>query len=254
MATGPWIWNRPTAKLAAGELEGTLEVAQPARGIHELRLAGQAVVGSIFGVVVQSTSEPAVANLSLRDAYVRGGDLVAKYDQNGAQPIRMSAYWRVAPADDLQTSYPVLSLTISVETDLLDTHPTIQVATHLPTSEMQLVRDPGSTHPPSEPVILNAGKTAEVVADAATLVLYRDADRDVSYAEMTHPTDFHRLTVEQVESSNARAEWRLFGEFLEKGVIRRARMRGVWLPRDRDLERAIECYRDFAESKIPLTT
>jgi hypothetical protein len=41
---------------------------------------------------------------------------------------------------------------------------------------------------------------------------------------------------------------------LEKGVILRARRRGVFVPRANDNEAAARCYEAFAKSPPPLTT
>ena len=47
---------------------------------------------------------------------------------------------------------------------------------------------------------------------------------------------------------------RLFAERLEKGVILRSRIRGLFVPRDHDTELAQSEYRRFAASEPPLTT
>jgi hypothetical protein len=46
----------------------------------------------------------------------------------------------------------------------------------------------------------------------------------------------------------------LFSQQLEKGVILRARVRGTWLPADRDESLAAASYRNFAALDPPLTT
>ena len=49
-------------------------------------------------------------------------------------------------------------------------------------------------------------------------------------------------------------EWRLFAEFLEKGVIRRARVHGAIVPRKNDIEIAAACCRAIDGLELPLTT
>jgi hypothetical protein len=49
-------------------------------------------------------------------------------------------------------------------------------------------------------------------------------------------------------------EWRLFAEFLEKGVIRRARIHGAIVPRDNDVEIAAACCKAIDGLELPLTT
>ncbi len=49
------------------------------------------------------------------------------------------------------------------------------------------------------------------------------------------------------------AKWELFADFLEKGVIRRARVYGVLLPREDDIELALECCAAVQQIPLPLT-
>jgi hypothetical protein len=67
-------------------------------------------------------------------------------------------------------------------------------------------------------------------------------------------SDFQRLTVEFDSDSGCRTRWELFAEFLEKGVIRRARLQTALLDRQHDLEAAAVCCRRFHERPLPLTT
>ena len=41
---------------------------------------------------------------------------------------------------------------------------------------------------------------------------------------------------------------------MEKGVIRKLRTRGMFLPRERDQQLAAECYAQFMTTALPLTT
>ena len=43
-------------------------------------------------------------------------------------------------------------------------------------------------------------------------------------------------------------------DFLEKGVIRRARVHAAVLPRENDVELALECCRAIENRPLPLTT
>jgi hypothetical protein len=250
MAAPAWNWEPPLARLAAEKIAGTIDASQPARGLHALAINQQQLAGSVLGVTMRAAENTTAAlDLSLREAYVRGDDLVANYQPNPEWPLRVTAYWQFDSAVAEQPLRAGVLLTVSVETDLLDTHPLIEVASELGAPEVELMHVVEDAAAIVERLV---GKT--VVRDAATLVLYRWPSHGMSYAEMTHPSDFRWLKVSRSEQGNLRAEWQLFGQFLEKGVIRRARMRGVWLPREEDVQRAAECYRHFAQSKIPLTT
>jgi hypothetical protein len=72
---------------------------------------------------------------------------------------------------------------------------------------------------------------------------------------MVHPADFHRDEVHALTpEGRVRIEHHLFAQALEKGVLLRARVRGVFLARDGDLQLAAEVYRAFAAAEPPLGT
>jgi hypothetical protein len=71
---------------------------------------------------------------------------------------------------------------------------------------------------------------------------------------MSHPGDAADLFVAPGEAGTQQSCWRLFGSFLEKGVIRRARLRADLLPREHDVAMATRCLAAFRDSAIPLTT
>jgi hypothetical protein len=73
---------------------------------------------------------------------------------------------------------------------------------------------------------------------------------------MVHPADFQHdeLLRNSVQQQAAYLRHRLFPEPLEKGVILRARVRGVFVPRDGDTQIAAECFDAFAATEPPLST
>jgi hypothetical protein len=89
------------------------------------------------------------------------------------------------------------------------------------------------------------------------LFVFRKSEQDFSYAELVHPTDFHSAVVNEgcgpfEESGPLRAQ--LFPERLEKGVIRRARICGWFMPAENDLETAVTLAKRFVDEPLPLTT
>ncbi len=100
-------------------------------------------------------------------------------------------------------------------------------------------------------------------------LVFRIADSKLSYAQLLHPSDVlsqsqaeacqvASQTLVEVESLNNsqrhHSSSRLFFEPLEKGVIRRARVLGIFVPRENDLQAVAECGQRFMEQKLPLTT
>ncbi len=76
---------------------------------------------------------------------------------------------------------------------------------------------------------------------------------DASYAEMVVPADFQGGRVQQTPECT-RLAYELFPESLEKGVIRRGRIRSLFLPRQRDAQAAWDVYEDLCTGTPPLTT
>jgi hypothetical protein len=70
---------------------------------------------------------------------------------------------------------------------------------------------------------------------------------------MVHPSDFVTAQVQWNESGSPMVSATLFPESLEKGVIRRARLSGWFLPAENDLQAAVELAKRFVNEPLPLT-
>ncbi len=243
-----WQLRPPQAHLTSDALTAVLLPEQPQAGLEQLQLAGQPRAGRILQL--QLTPATPEVPQSPSDLYVRGQDLIASYAQTASRPFAPQVYWRAVPTRALP-ALAAVEVIVSVQTDLLDSRPRIDARTTLAASEVLRNADTqceefiavgsGSAAPPAE-------------AEAApACVLYRLTDGDVSYAELILPSDFQAL---QFDASGDKLQLRyeLFGRFLEKGVILRARRRGLFLPRENDIRAAAECYRAFLQSDLPLTT
>ena len=88
----------------------------------------------------------------------------------------------------------------------------------------------------------------------AGCVLVRPLHAEFSYAEMVHPADQRRSEILPGDSADGLVTIRhqLFGEPLEKGVIRRARLLALFMPRSGDTARVSEASAAFASSAPPL--
>jgi len=86
--------------------------------------------------------------------------------------------------------------------------------------------------------------------------LFRPPGAPFSYVEMVHPADFHRIELGcgDEPSRSVRLVHRLFSEPLEKGVIVRARIEGVFCSRRYDARVAAEAYSSFCCGALPLGT
>jgi hypothetical protein len=87
---------------------------------------------------------------------------------------------------------------------------------------------------------------------AYPLVLCRPIGHDWSYIEMSRADDCARIIVCRTRN-RAEVSFGLFGLDLEKGVILRGRVRGVFVARKQDVDRALELYGAFADESPHLS-
>ena len=182
------------------------------------------------------------SKLEVAESYVRGNDQVLACTTSDAPPIHWHLYWR---ASRFESALDQLDLIVSLQTPALESYPSILVATALPAESVWKV--PGSEGE-SQP-FTDGEKNCD-----AKCVLMRIRDSQWSYLQMGLPEDDCELALQETTSGLLHLEQRMGGHFLEKGVIRRLRIRGLFLPRDNDLASA-GMYRDaFYAEQPPLTT
>jgi hypothetical protein len=192
---------------------------------------------NIFGVSQHAKQHIDAAKL---DAYVRGRDLVALYDEARPDHLRTQVYWRALSANDLSASckpdhiVAAFELILSVNTSLLDSDPQVAVRSEISTSNsiVQLQVAP---------------------APEASAVLVRLGNGKRSYVELVHPADACRSWIDTQTANSAQINHLLFQQRLEKGVILRARIRAAIIASDHDEQLAAELYQHFATSEPPLT-
>jgi len=265
---GPWSLELTRASLRCGTLTAEIDVARPQVGLHGLRFDGVALSGAIgavqwtAGADEQSTEWPT----KVSDAYVRGRDLIASYERLPNWPFAPQIYWRIEDGPALAN----FSMLVSIQTDSLDTHPCVRVTTRLPADEMIRVEETAGNSPrrvldtelAAESFRLGtrngesstgSSKTSCAPLPAAC-ILWRLPGGQLSYAEIVPANDFRSLSVTHDESGLTCVHWDLFAEFLEKGVIRRARIESLLLPRENDIELATFYCQSLDRRPLPLTT
>jgi hypothetical protein len=185
------------------------------------------------------------------DAYVRGNDLVASYAPTSDWPYSPQISWSVDTLASIEALLGSLSLVISVETQLLDTCPRFTLNSQLPADEVLQVIPAASRN--ARAVKIRAGGEQVVLPQAGPCcLLWRLRGENISYAEIMPPSDFRQLAVRH-DCGEAIARWDVFGDFLEKGVIRRARLAAVFLPRENDVELSAAYCRETERRPPPLT-
>ncbi len=233
-----WDLGTFVATYTQGDFSFGVDLAHPARGLRNPVFRGRQLPDVHVFRLTPSPPPPSTGETVI-DAYIRGEDLVVTYAQTASRTVRPQVYWRgIAPAPQVSG----VELIVSMQTSLLDSSPVLSIETHWPAAETLIRQHDGGWK------TCGPGETT-VSAEPPAVFLFRPADAAFSYAELIFPADFRGAVV-----SPGSLRYQLFPEFLEKGVIRRARLQGVWLPREHDGALATKCYERLIESALPLTT
>ena len=209
------VWNLAghEATLCCGKLVGKLDASAPNVGLINVEFNGDKIDGSLWGFEF-----PASQPVHLKEAYLRGHDLVAHYEASDAYPFDLYCYWNVQPTAD--GSSAIIRLTISWLTDLLDSDPELILATSWP---------------------------GKIEFSETRQELIRKLD-NATIRELPHPSDMTNCVYS--ETGNLKVDL----PFLEKGVIRRARFVAILLPENSDESIAKSAIEDFCSEPLPLTT
>jgi hypothetical protein len=238
------IWQLSEASLSAdltgGGLAARVDIAQPQRGVHDIRISGDACPAVIFAVDApwQMPVPP-----PLEEQYVRGGDLIATYAETAAGPVRMQMYWRfLSPGAD-EDVIGGLEWVISVQTSLLDSQPAVSVRSTFGAAELWHSGEPN----------LQTLERVRADQENAACCVARWPDRSYSYVEIAHPDNDGTGFAAAGAGGHGEIVRTLFRRPLEKGVILRSRLRGWFVLRQEDFAVAARCFHEFADSPIPLT-
>ena len=243
-----WRLAGHLASVRLPSVTAQVDLARPHLGIQAWRVGSHAAVGQLLSLAPSDSSGTWPAEVA--DAYVRGSDLVASYAGSDAWPYAPQVYWSVPPTST-GAVLAALGLTVSIQTKLLDTHPRLAVRSGMPAAEALIVTVVGDdllvdTHIEGVPEIDPRSSACGIV--------WRLADGQPSYAEVMPTSDFRQVAVAQGADGQIECRWELFGEFLEKGVIRRARLQAMFLPREDDVQLVAECGWEIESRPLPLTT
>jgi len=261
MSAPEWEFRQPQATLATDACSAVLNVDEPSRGIRKVRLHEHPLPGHLLGVGAIGLATPTLDEVSVAasdvntlqrvDAYQRLGDIVASYEGGSPGEVRKQIYWRALPTRS-PSALAAFELVVSLQTQLLDLYPTVEVTTTLPAHSLWQLAE--LEEPKLQQLRLKKGDRLKIEAGARpSCFLVRLPGHAYSYAEMLPPADFHAAQMHFATSGQLQIRQHIAAGRLEKGVIRRARVRGVFLPRRRDASAAIAWYRDLLASPLPLT-
>ena len=229
-----WRLDEHRAQLNLGQFAAVVDIAQPGRGLHDVALRGAAMTPWNL-LAVQFTGQDSQQTQTVSDCFVRGRDLVVTYAQAFELPVRLQIYWRALGEADAPGCLAAFEVQVSVQTSLLDAWPEVVIRSRL-----------------QAPCAVRHDSQAD--GTPASSWLCRLPTVGLTYGEMAHPADVAREELVTADTGTTEIAHHLFSQPLEKGVILRARARGVFVSLDDDV-RAIEAACDrFLAAPLPLTT
>jgi hypothetical protein len=244
-----WSLHGNEAELICNNLSGRIDIARPHAGLRDTQLRGKQWPAVLLSVFRANDADEEFWPLSLAEAFVRGDDLVATYQPISGWPFSPQLYWRANELESLEGVSSSVSLLVSIQTHLLDTCPQIGVASRFSRGELFLLSTRDGDRPRVEPV--PHSRTISPAGEICCVLLRLDG-WPLSYVEIVQPGDF-RESVLRRDNNGITVEWHLFADFLEKGVIRRARVHAALLTRDHDFELAAACCVATQQLELPLT-
>jgi hypothetical protein len=247
-----WKCDKNVAELKLDSFHATLDAAQPGLGLTLISPRNKEAMPARLLWLSIAPRRRGDVNWPA-ELYVRGDDLVVVYHQSALyplQPLHVDAVWRALRPGPAHEFLAAVELIVSVRTELLSSPAKVSVWSYLPGGTTFFLVGASSSRCEALVPPVALGFSA---AHGPRCVLCRLGDGELSYAEAIHPADFHDdLVLLGPLRDGAALRHRLFDRSLEKGVILRARVRGVFLPRENDVALAAACYAAFAASEPPL--
>lgn len=242
-----WRLHDNQAQLASTAFRCCIDIVRPANGLTDIHY-GKFPLNGWQPLRVAPQPPAPTRGETLIESYARGEDLVATYAQTPPRTVRPQLYWRYQTGAAETVGIELLA---AMQTSLLDSDPTLISFTDLPGGDfLWLVNEAASRFEPVDMTVRSRWDCSGSGGDP--LFVFRPAGFEVSYGEIVYPADFQGAEVHRLDEG-FRLTYRLFSEPLEKGVIRKARVVGVFLPRQQDLQLAMAWYRATVAAAPPLT-
>ena len=222
-----WILAGHFAKWQNESTRLTFDRSNPGDGVNVLLPATQSTF-RLFGLMSPGTAKGTFGPPETITPC--GSTLRASFPESDSLPVETQAAWSVL---DLDAAVVGIDLVITIGTQRLDARPRINLCSYVEDADTLVPENVENRRP--------------------SCTLFRLRETELSYCEMLLPADFHSSQTSQApETGCAVLRHRLFSCPLEKGVILRARLRGVLLARDGDEDVAAACFEEFLAAPPPL--
>ncbi len=224
---------------------GSLKLTNPENGITIVAPDGRNVE-EILGISFPKPSLPLH-----QDCYVRQSDLIVAYPPREMRKFHVQLDYRIL---DATSDTLLLEIWISVQTYLLDNHPIVNVLTPIETNGLEIYHavDAGILVMDEVSALRTDQARAEKAPPKIAVAAGFGSGHEFSMAMFNHPRDQFDTTWRQSDHRPC-LEAKLFGHFMEKGVIRRARMRCLLCSQPISLKQLQGTYESFVTSPLPLT-
>lgn len=233
-----WTLHQGSVETTLGPFTAVLSPDKPQLGLEILD--GTGTLGHAFAVAVPTeSSESPEYSFTVEEAYQRGSDFIVRFDQMKEDSFAFQLDWKLIAGSDSKYGF---ELWLSVQTDDLDSSPVLDIASDLKNTEWKQL---------SHQALVESSDEQD--SAAAPAALFTSGGKETpSILWLIEPTDQRHIALQQAAGPSSR-KIRLFDHFMEKGVIRRARMR-CYLSADGFTEEEIrQLYEDLRNSPLPLT-
>lgn len=225
--------NTGTISSSTEIVHGQIDLRNAPLGLHALSVSGRTLAGAALALAPAPALQD-LAGAQPSDWFVRGPDLVAVYERTSQRPLRLLFQWTRIPGQPDRGLLGGMELVLSVQTDELDSLPELALRSTMPSKHVNVQEFAAEESSESEPF------------DDAVRAYVFQLDSG-AYVEFAHPRFGVHSACDAASVSHC-----LFQRRLEKGVILRSRIQGLFF-RDDNLSPIRDFALRFAAEPLPLT-
>ena len=245
-----WTITGQQAHLQTLDLSGTIDLSTPGTGLHQLCLADHRLAHmQLLGIARDGCT---IEAFPLQAPYARDNSLIICYGDREDPSHQLQLQWRCIPPEP-GLFMGGLELILSFETPSQINLPKWTTMTQVSQRDILL-----AVNDSEQPWIsLNENpevheSTLSALGNGTRMILCRFPEQQVSYVEMTHPAEPSLAILPSTEQATTLWGSRTPDRPLEKGVILRRRVRGMFLPLEKDTVLAGTAYAQFQALAPPL--
>ena len=230
---GQWIATDSRCRFSLNDWTIELDPKHPGDGVSILR------EGKVAWKALSIASEPQ-HSMQPEEIYIRHDDLIVRYSQSEHDQFEFQLDWRVLEVE--QPFVLGIEVWISIQTRLLDTAPKINM------TSFGGVAWQGWTHDQLSP---DTTELFDNLSGEARAALCWGSTTE-QYLWLLDPRDCGQIAWQSSITDQTQSA-KLFGSFLEKGVIRRARMQLLVASSSLTQSDVQHAYQSLSHSELPLT-